>query len=873
MTYCRKDFMDLSTDERTWLADALNQMEADGRIAAYAAEHDASWFNIHRGPAFLPWHRHFILRFEQELRSYDARVTLPYWDWTRADSRDLDSGIWESFFGGRDNTGGEFDDWDLERAPTVPPGEELPSLDDVLDELQAATFTAYRAMEFASHVPGHTWTGGDMASPQSPKDPLFFLHHCNVDRLWAIWQRNHAAAGQYSLDNCSTFDGDTCPTYTDTFVALNDPMVGGATPASMLDHLALGYFYPPDEPLESRAIDRGLPAVVSGDPQQITLLTPQVLFNNVPEGDTTKRAALFEVSGCGALTFEVESDPGAPFSLYTPGPYPYPAGAFPTEEFRIWLLFTGQAPGSVAASTMTVVARDEFGAEVDRWTDIPIFGFSVARPVVAVTMVLDESGSMLYDAGNNRTRLEVLQFAATTFVDQLYDDNGLALVSFDETSAKLTDLAEAGGLASGVRNTARTEIGNHGPPDIYQHTSIGAGLEEAAGIYAASPVAGDYDIQAVLVFTDGFEDREPWISQVQHLINDRVYAVGLGDAANTRNDILRELADDSGGYMLVTGALAQDDEFLLEKYFIQILAGVTNRAIVRDPAGILVPGEIARVPFHLTRSDIAFDAVALSRLPGAMVIGLQTPDGTVVGPGQVPPGAFRQTGTAQNYRLTLPLVLDGTEHWEGEWQLLLALRYRGLSGGLMTHAVSVAAPAEFNTGAVLPYHALVHARSNLNLSAKVTQSGVTPGSEIRVRALLTEYDQPLETHPQVRLDVTRPDGTPAAYWMVELDPGEFELALTGSQAGVYRFHVLADGFSSRGRPFSREHLLSAVIGREPPEPGGPSSGQPGGPDRDLVCRLLECLDRGIVDDRFFERMKELGIDWQTLLRCLKAACR
>ena len=25
----------------------------------------------------------------------------------------------------------------------------------------------------------------------SPNDPVFFLHHCNIDRLWEKWQRLH----------------------------------------------------------------------------------------------------------------------------------------------------------------------------------------------------------------------------------------------------------------------------------------------------------------------------------------------------------------------------------------------------------------------------------------------------------------------------------------------------------------------------------------------------------------------------------------------------------------------------------------------------------------------------------------------------------
>jgi hypothetical protein len=37
----------------------------------------------------------------------------------------------------------------------------------------------------------HRWIGGDMLSMTSPNDPIFFLHHSNVDRIWAKWQLEH----------------------------------------------------------------------------------------------------------------------------------------------------------------------------------------------------------------------------------------------------------------------------------------------------------------------------------------------------------------------------------------------------------------------------------------------------------------------------------------------------------------------------------------------------------------------------------------------------------------------------------------------------------------------------------------------------------
>ena len=34
----------------------------------------------------------------------------------------------------------------------------------------------------------HGWVGGSMGPGTSPNDPVFFLHHCNVDRIWSQWE-------------------------------------------------------------------------------------------------------------------------------------------------------------------------------------------------------------------------------------------------------------------------------------------------------------------------------------------------------------------------------------------------------------------------------------------------------------------------------------------------------------------------------------------------------------------------------------------------------------------------------------------------------------------------------------------------------------
>ncbi len=856
---CRKNFLDLDNDERDLLANALNNIFANGMIAMFA-DHHGTHFNhgIHRGPAFLPWHRYFLLTVEEEMRKFDSRAILPFWEWTNPNSQDLNQEPWLSFFGGRSGRG-RFSNWSFTRAAN--PQGPYPNLDSVISELRANSFANFRAMEFGSHVSPHTSTGGTMEGIRSPEDPLFYLHHCNVDRLWAIWQRNHAGVDQYTLDDCGG-----CLRIDETFVPLNSPMIGGATPTSMLDHVALGYTYPEDDRLQQRVLALGFPAMVTEDPPQIDLLTPTVNFNDVPEGDTTRRTATFQVSCCGHLTFTVSPGPGAPFSLMDPGPFSFPPGPLPQSELRIWVLFTGQAANTTAPpSSMTVTVHDEFGVEAHAPFVIPVIANSVRRPRAGVVLVLDASGSMLAQAGNGRTRVQVLRQAATTFVDHMYDDNGLAIVSFADAATKVTDLQVAGGMASAVRTEARNKIAVHGPPDEFPHTGIGGGVQKAGEIYATSPIAPDFDVQSTIVFTDGIEDRHPFVSEVT--VGERVYAIGVADAANVQSDVLRQLANNTGGFMLVTGEVPPDDEFLLEKFFIQVLAGVANRFMVRDPEGTVIPGEIARVPFHLTRSDIAFDALTLSRLPQFLALALQTPDGTIVNRFQVPADGFRAADTSQGFRLTLPLVVNGVEHWGGEWQLLLGVAGRSVSHATFSRTFT-------NAAAVLRFHALMHVRSNLAMRASIDQSAPTPGATLFVRAVITEYGEPIETGPMVVAQMTRPDHTTGAITLTEIDSGQFEVSTVATQSGVYRFLIQARGRTTRGEVFTREQLVTAVVGY--PSHGTTGGGQTGeGPGKGLdFCDLVHCLfDQGVMTDRFVRMLEEKGIDIGRFRKCLDKACR
>nr|XP_048291305.1 tyrosinase isoform X2 [Myodes glareolus] len=54
----------------------------------------------HEAPGFLPWHRLFLLRWEQEIQELtgDENFTIPYWDWRDAETCDVCT---DEFLGGR----------------------------------------------------------------------------------------------------------------------------------------------------------------------------------------------------------------------------------------------------------------------------------------------------------------------------------------------------------------------------------------------------------------------------------------------------------------------------------------------------------------------------------------------------------------------------------------------------------------------------------------------------------------------------------------------------------------------------------------------------------------------------------------------------
>lgn len=270
---CRKNQATLTPTERARFVAAVLALKADGTWDQFVGVHDAAHMDAHRGPAFFPWHREYLRRLELQLQRIDSSVTLPYWNWSVDNSPT--SSIWNpDFMGGNGRPGDRrvmtgpfaFDagQWTLAPGSTQDLRRDfgasvatLPSPGDVTAALattpyDVAAWNTSSPTGFRNRSEGwiagpqmhnrvHVWVGGSMLPLTSPNDPVFFLHHCFVDKLWAVWQRQHPTEGYLPVSGAAA--GHNLHDAMQPWADLGEIV----RPSTVLDHHALGYAFD-DEP-------------------------------------------------------------------------------------------------------------------------------------------------------------------------------------------------------------------------------------------------------------------------------------------------------------------------------------------------------------------------------------------------------------------------------------------------------------------------------------------------------------------------------------------------------------------------------------------------------------------------------------------------
>ncbi|MFL6197069.1 MAG: tyrosinase family protein [Thermoanaerobaculia bacterium] len=191
-----------ATDPTSWLYQA-------NMHGTYDTPALPQWNTCQHGTYFfLSWHRMYLYYFEKILRkaSGDANFALPFWDYTDPAQRAIPAPF-------RTPTSGN-SLFVAERAPGINTGSLVPA--SATSFSQAMTFTNFTSpngsplsfggqlvsgpihfggvfgqLESQPHNIIHVLVGGNtgwMSDPNlAARDPIFWLHHSNIDRLWSHW--------------------------------------------------------------------------------------------------------------------------------------------------------------------------------------------------------------------------------------------------------------------------------------------------------------------------------------------------------------------------------------------------------------------------------------------------------------------------------------------------------------------------------------------------------------------------------------------------------------------------------------------------------------------------------------------------------------
>lgn len=145
---------------------------------------------------FLPWHRMYVYFFEAVLRNvlYDPSFSLPYWRYTQPSQRALPalfrntaSSLYSPYRNGPVNAGTAIDQG------LVPTPINTASLAETSYRPSGGDDGFCMGLDFNLHGSVHVLVGngqGMGSVPWAARDAIFWMHHCNIDRMWASWNHN-----------------------------------------------------------------------------------------------------------------------------------------------------------------------------------------------------------------------------------------------------------------------------------------------------------------------------------------------------------------------------------------------------------------------------------------------------------------------------------------------------------------------------------------------------------------------------------------------------------------------------------------------------------------------------------------------------------
>jgi polyphenol oxidase len=281
---------------------------------------------------FLPWHRAYLYFFERMIQDAigDPAFALPYWDWT--DNAQLalpgafrvpNSPLYDGFRRPSVNAGTSRLNWSNYPGGVLNYVLGIPSYVPSLSSPAANTFPGlerthgpdlgHASLEGGPHDYVHVWVAGsqqrDMGDPTyAALDPIFWLHHCNIDRLWTRWLlavpgRRHPANAVWRNQSFQFLN----PSGTLESITVDQVLNTRSAP--------LNYRYDDEPAVAPAALMAAAIAVPAGTPQEmIPMAAP--MHPQEPLGQTLAVANLrYQMVGGEPLTLELPITPAAHTSL------------------------------------------------------------------------------------------------------------------------------------------------------------------------------------------------------------------------------------------------------------------------------------------------------------------------------------------------------------------------------------------------------------------------------------------------------------------------------------------------------------------------------------------------------------------------------
>jgi len=242
----RKNHLEMTQSEKDALVGAFYQLRngadlindiADFHGNNFMNTPNAIHFNLPNNPqldVFLAWHRQNLFELEQHMQDINPNITIPFWNWVE-ERRHTDV-LWDQNFLGQFDT-----DWNLERGFNYL--HNLPTNSDVAYFQSKTDWLTYSndLERGIVHAGAHMWVSGVMASGYSPKDPVFFLHHNMVDKLWQDWVEANNITPSSNI-----YQKTSLPRYDGTYVfdGVTLPLVN---PDDIVNSKSLGVFFAENE--------------------------------------------------------------------------------------------------------------------------------------------------------------------------------------------------------------------------------------------------------------------------------------------------------------------------------------------------------------------------------------------------------------------------------------------------------------------------------------------------------------------------------------------------------------------------------------------------------------------------------------------------